>query len=1122
MDLQPRSLRGATKLLPRAASMKRQVVSSASAAARLVHAGAWLEAHGTRGALVVAPSRGAADELVRSLVEAGCDFFGVHRTTPRLLALDIATPQLASMGRLPVSSLSTEALAARAASDAVDELEYLGAVAAYPGFPRALSRTLDELAGVGASPADLEELGPTCRDLVELWTRFIEEMDRPRPWEGYELALADRMMVWEAAAAGVVAGHAFVGLPLLLLDVVPETRAEELFWRRLAAATSSALATVPAGDPDAGELAAAVGAEITDLDSAAAPPSSRLAALRRHIFSSSAESQGTPDDGSLEIIAAPGEGREAVEIARRAHELALQGVPFDRMAILLRDPASYLGLVEEGLRRAGIPAWFTRGTVRPDAAGRAFLALLNCAAENFSATGFAEYLSLGQVPAVDASGQPPEVEVPWVEPDGEQFVFKTLLSVRHRPRTEEGADRNDPDAPVVAGTLRAPRNWERLLVDAAVVGGRDRWQRRLEGLRAEFECRFADLDDGGDGMRDVLERQIEDLGHLERFALPLIERLATLPARDTWGAWIGHLRQLAAVALRNSERVLSILAELEPMEKVDAVSLGEVIRVLEERLTMLRTEPTGHRYGKLFVGTIDEARGRVFDVVFLPGLAEGKFPRRVAEDPLLLDDVRERLTDRLETRDDRIANERLLLRVAVGAARERLVVSYPTLDSVQGRVRVPSFYALDIVRAAEGVLPDAQGLDKRARDRSDALMGWPAPRDHQLAIDDAEFDISYLEGLLRLGRADDRGRARFLLERNVHLARSLRTRHMRWRRRFSGADGIVDPSPRTEAALQAQRLRERSYSPTALQHFAACPYKFLLSAIHRLRPRDEITSLERMDPLTRGSLFHDVQYQLHKQLRDARQLPMTAANLESVTQIADEVLDRVAGEYQERLAPAIDRVWRDEVEGLRTDLRGWIRKVAESEENWVPTYFEFSFGLGKQAGRDPLSLRDEAVVFDGYRLRGAIDLIETDATTGRVRMTDHKTGKSYWKRLVVVGGGEVLQPMLYALAAEYHLEEEVSGGRLFYCTRRGGFEAREVELNADNRRTVEQVLDFIDAEIDRGFLPAAPKQLSGFGKKSSVCKFCDYQPVCGPYELTRVANKDQDALSRLRWLRDRP
>ena len=49
-------------------------------------------------------------------------------------------------------------------------------------------------------------------------------------------------------------------------------------------------------------------------------------------------------------------------------------------------------------RAPAIPAWFERGTRRPDPAGRAFLALLACAEEHLSARRFAEYLSLGQVP----------------------------------------------------------------------------------------------------------------------------------------------------------------------------------------------------------------------------------------------------------------------------------------------------------------------------------------------------------------------------------------------------------------------------------------------------------------------------------------------------------------------------------------------------------------------------------------------------------------------------------------------------------------------------------------------------------------------------------------------------
>ena len=81
-----------------------------------------------------------------------------------------------------------------------------------------------------------------------------------------------------------------------------------------------------------------------------------------------------------------------------------RGVRFDEMAILQRSPQQYLGVLEHALARAKIPAYFDRGIRRPHPAGRAFLAILNCAAENVSAKRFAEYLSLAQVPSLDPHG----------------------------------------------------------------------------------------------------------------------------------------------------------------------------------------------------------------------------------------------------------------------------------------------------------------------------------------------------------------------------------------------------------------------------------------------------------------------------------------------------------------------------------------------------------------------------------------------------------------------------------------------------------------------------------------------------------------------------------------------
>ena len=60
--------------------------------------------------------------------------------------------------------------------------------------------------------------------------------------------------------------------------------------------------------------------------------------------------------------------------------------------------------------------------------------------------------------------------------------------------------------------------------------------------------------------------------------------------------------------------------------------------------------------------------------------------------------------------------------------------------------------------------------------------------------------------------------------------------------------------------------------------------------------------------------------------------------------VLDEILDRVAKDYEETLAPAIERVWKDEIDDLRRDLSIWVQRMAEERE-WIPEYFEFSFGL---------------------------------------------------------------------------------------------------------------------------------------------------------------------------------
>ena len=337
----------------------------------------------------------------------------------------------------------------------------------------------------------------------------------------------------------------------------------------------------------------------------------------------------------------------------------------------------------------------------------------------------------------------------------------------------------------------------------------------------------------------------------------------------------------------------------------------------------------------------------------------------------------------------------------------------------------------------------------------------------------------------------------------------------RWNKRsWSGADGIVDPDESTLRILATQRITARSYSPSALQQFAACPYRFLLYAIHRLGEREEAVAIEKLDPLTRGGLFHQVQFEVFGELKRSGLLPVTEENLSQAMGIVDQVLDRVAARYAEDLAPAIPQIWKSEIEDLRTDLRGWTRRLVRIHAEWLPIHFEYAFGLPLGPERDPESSPGEAVILDGVRLRGSIDLVERHRTRGLLRVTDHKTGKVPQQAPTSVGGGEILQPVLYSLAAEKLLGQKVESGLLYYCTQRGGYAQVAIPLNEAAEERIRYTIASIDGAIEAGFLPAAPRK--------DACAFCDYRLVCGPYEERRVKRKPLDRLDALQRVRCQP
>lgn len=349
----------------------------------------------------------------------------------------------------------------------------------------------------------------------------------------------------------------------------------------------------------------------------------------------------------------------------------------------------------------------------------------------------------------------------------------------------------------------------------------------------------------------------------------------------------------------------------------------------------------------------------------------------------------------------------------------------------------------------------------------------------------------------------------FVIAERPDVARVLRKSAKRALPRWSDADGYVCTPGGADDALKGKGVEDAAYSPTAMQFFASCPYRFYLYAVRRYRPSEPKLPYA-VDALTRGSLLHDIYFRAGVAMRAAGLFPVKDVALPEALPIVEEVVaDCIA--RARALSPHVHAlVWDDAMAEIRMDAAEWLRSLVGREE--VPAYFELAFGLDASGeARDAASV-DEAVRLDcGLLVRGSVDLVERLAS-GALRATDYKTGKVAAEAGDIVQGGELLQPVLYALVLEKVLRhEKVWGGRLWYGTFRGEYKYVDVPLDRAARDAANTLGVALAQAMQRGAFPKAPVE--------GACTYCEYRSFCDEAVRPRAALKPHATLPELAALR---
>ena len=457
------------------------------------------------------------------------------------------------------------------------------------------------------------------------------------------------------------------------------------------------------------------------------------------------------------------------------------------------------------------------------------------------------------------------------------------------------------------------------------------------------------------------------------------------------------------------------------------------------------------------VVAVNSLPGIEFRRLWILGATERSFPPPARQDPILLDEERaeisKRAGTRLAARADRGSEEELVFALACEAARERLVVSYARRATGESRPRLPSVFFREIasqlvgerVSAEEAPLlhrPDVQRIGGDA-------IGVPIPGGRyaetaetvsaaaQLAISEADRDRTYLQAAVTQPVA-----IATFEQAAPAFGRALRAEQARRSNRYSEWDGALGPE--ALAAVASLVPPDRVLSPTALENYAACPQRFLMGDVLRVKSVEEPERTVRIDNMRRGSLFHRILQRFEGDWDGEGPAALAPDAEERLRAIAREECDRA----EERGETGYPAMWRaDRLEVIEDCVR-WLEVERQDPlTRALPLVkCEARFGRRHPGEADDELSRDQPIEIElGERkllVSGRIDRLNWDAKRPtRFRVVDYKTGKVRDEKPAQLQGGRMLQLPLYVLAGAELLGIDAGAGEAAYVypTRRGGF-----------------------------------------------------------------------------------
>jgi ATP-dependent helicase/nuclease subunit B len=626
-----------------------------------------------------------------------------------------------------------------------------------------------------------------------------------------------------------------------------------------------------------------------------------------------------------------------------------------------------------------------------------------------------------------------------------------------------------------------------------IVSGKENWINSLKDAIANLD-HIGDDDIDRDTKKILYNKALSDIQFISELLKPFEGKLPVNEFHKRFREFIINTKipfKLLRIEIDQEKNVRAFTDFLETMSEIFQLLSeeygNEKVFAIDLYMDQIRTACNWARFNVkeksdygVQITTLDEIRGLEFDYLFIGGLCDGDLPTRYSPEIFFSGSFKKQAKIHQ-------TEERYRFYQALCTWKEKLFLTYPLTEN--GREVVVSTF-LDEFEEVFSI------SSKNENDYDDIIF---SNEDMQTLI--GKKGTESISDKMKNDLTIDLDKISYALEID-----KIRNSEEQIESPYSGNISSNDPV----IINKLNTFLSKQYSISQLETYAKCPFKFFIERVLGIETIEEPT--EDIEAIEMGRLLHSILYEFYSSLREKK---IKLVNCDEKTfQKAEKLIFEIAANQLQLTAfrSPLTFYEREKILGLNGNkkesiLYKFIETERKCEDDFIPMFFEVSFGRLKESGSDKILSDFEPITMDNIKLRGKIDRVEVNEKIKSFNIVDYKLSGAK-PSFDDLKNGISLQLPIYLFAASELLSRKFNGkyspnemfiyslkyavddfGKDRVTSTKKGDEIQFVEQLVD--KSIEHVKNYVDA-ISKGKFHLSKLE----ERENKVCRFCQFRTVC--------------------------